>query len=115
MPERKDRISLIIPVYNVEIYLRKCLDSAVTQDYDNYEIIVVDDGSKDGSYGICGEYAERYDNVTLLHKENEGLMATWLKGLEYSTGEYIAFWIATIGWSPIIFPALHQELKKTQM
>ncbi|MCI9487244.1 MAG: glycosyltransferase [Lachnospiraceae bacterium] len=91
MPERKDRISLIIPVYNVERYLRKCLDSAVTQDYDNYEIIVVDDGSKDGSYGICGEYAERYDNVTLLHKENEGLMATWLKGLEYSTGEYIAF------------------------
>lgn len=91
MTERKNKISLIIPVYNVERYLGQCLDSAVSQDYNDYEIIIVDDGSTDGSYDICRRYAEENDNITLLHKENEGLMATWLKGLEYSTGEYIAF------------------------
>ena len=87
----KYRISLIIPVYNVEKYIEKCLKSAVNQDYEDYEIVIVDDGSTDGSYDICERYAKQYRNIKLLHKKNEGLMATWIKGLSLSQGEYVAF------------------------
>lgn len=86
-----NKISLIIPVYNMERYLRQCLDSAVGQTYQDCEIVVVDDGSVDCSYAICQEYQKLYKNLILIHKENEGLAATWQRGLKECTGDFVTF------------------------
>ena len=66
-------ISVIVPVYNVEKYLGECIDSVLHQTYKELEIILVDDGSKDSSGKICDGYAEKYENITVIHKENAGL------------------------------------------
>lgn len=87
----KFKISLIIPVYNVENYVENCLQSAINQNYSDYEIIIIDDGSTDGSYNICKKYAEIRKNIKLIHKKNEGLMAAWKEGLLLAQGDYIAF------------------------
>lgn len=84
-------ISIIVPVYNVEKYLRKCLDSLVNQTYKNIEIIIIDDGSTDGSGKIADEYVNAYDNVKVIHTENGGLSAARNIGLDNATGEFLAF------------------------
>lgn len=85
------KITVIIPVYKVEPYLRQCLDSVVNQTYHNLEIIVIDDGSPDNCGKICDEYAQKDDRITVIHKENEGLSAGWNDGIAASSGEWIAF------------------------
>lgn len=85
------KISLIIPVYNVEKYVSKCLDTASCQTYRNYEIILVDDGSTDCSCQICNEYSRKFGHILLICKENGGLASAWQCGFEASSGEYIAF------------------------
>lgn len=89
--EVQTKISLIIPVYNVEKYIKKCLDTAVGQSYMNYEIVLVDDGSTDCSYQICDEYRKKFSHILLIHKENGGLASAWQCGVKASSGEYIAF------------------------
>lgn len=84
-------ISIIIPVYNVAPYLREALDSVVNQTYRNLEIIVVDDGSTDGSEEICDEYAARDSRVIATHKKNGGPGSARNAGIDRSTGEYITF------------------------
>ncbi|MBO5396693.1 MAG: glycosyltransferase [Clostridia bacterium] len=84
-------ISIIVPVYNVEKYLRKCLDSVVNQTLKNVEIILVDDGSTDNSGAICKEYAAKDDRIIYFYKENEGLAAARQDGIERSHGEYVGF------------------------
>ena len=84
-------VSIIIPVYNVEKYLRKCLDSVVNQTYKNLEIILVDDGSIDSSGQICDEYSSIDLRIKVIHKENEGVALARLMGFENSTGELITF------------------------
>ncbi len=84
-------ISVIIPVYNVEKYLRECIDSVLNQTYKNYEIILVDDGSTDSSGRICDEYAEKNDKITVVHKKNSGPSKTRNVGLTNAKGEYIYF------------------------
>ena len=84
--------SIIIPVYNVEQYLSDCLNSVLSQIVDNVincEIILVDDGSTDGSGRICDEYEERYKNVKVIHQSNHGLLAARRTGLKRSHGDYI--------------------------
>ena len=66
-------ITIIIPVYNVEKYINECVDSLISQTYQNIEIILVDDGSKDRSGSICDDYASRDSRIKVIHKENEGL------------------------------------------
>lgn len=93
-------ISIIIPVYNVEAYLRECLDSIVTQQFDDYEAILIDDGSTDSSSVICDEYAERYSQLKVIHKENGGVSSARNAGLVVAKGEWIWFvdaddWIQT--------------------
>lgn len=89
--ENSGLISVIIPVYNVEEYLRECIDSVLSQTYENYEIILVNDGSTDSSGKICDEYAEGYQHITVIHKENSGPSKTRNVGLEAAKGEYIYF------------------------
>jgi len=84
-------ISVIVPVYNVKEYVAKCLDSICGQTYRNLEIIVVDDGSTDGSGDICDAYAAKDSRIKTLHCENGGQSAARNRGLDIATGEYIAF------------------------
>lgn len=85
------KISLIIPVYKVENYLRECIDSILNQDYSDYEVILVDDGSPDNCPAICDEYAEKDSRITVLHKKNAGPSAARNAGIPYITGEYVWF------------------------
>ena len=85
------KVSIIIPVYNVEKYLKQCLDSVVNQTLTEIEVICVDDGSTDNSLQILGEYAEKDDRIRVISKENGGIASARNKGMEYATGEYIGF------------------------
>lgn len=85
------KVSIVIPVYNVEPYLRQCLDSVVTQTYQDLEIILIDDGSPDRCGAICDEYAEKDDRIVVVHEENAGVGAARNKGLELATGDWITF------------------------
>lgn len=84
-------ISVIVPVYNVEKYLGRCLDSIIAQSYNNLEIILVDDGTRDNSDKICDEYAQKDSRIKVLHTENGGLSAARNRGLKIITGDYVAF------------------------
>ena len=84
-------ISVIIPIYNVENYLRRSIESVIEQKYKNLEIILVDDGSTDNSYNICEEYKNKDKRVIVIHKENGGLSSARNAGIEIAKGETIAF------------------------
>ena len=87
----KEKITIIVPVYNVEKYLRECIDSIINQTYKNIEIILVDDGSKDKSGAVCDEYAAIDSRIKVIHKKNEGLGFARNSGLEITDGEYVTF------------------------
>lgn len=87
----EELVSVIVPVYNVEPYLCRCLDSIINQTYTNIEIILIDDGSTDNSYSICREYEEQHSNIVFLHKENGGLSSSRNVGMLYANGLYIMF------------------------
>lgn len=84
-------VSVIIPVYNVELHLHQCLDSIVNQTFKNLEIILVDDGSPDNCGVICDEYASKDDRIIVIHKENEGLSAARNDGIRRASGKWIGF------------------------
>ena len=84
-------ISIIVPVYNVETYLEECLDSIQNQSYTDLEVILVNDGSTDGSQAICEHYCQTDKRFRLMNQTNQGLSAARNKGVEISTGEYIVF------------------------
>ncbi len=90
-PLSEERISVVIPVYNVEAYVAECLTSVVNQTYRNLEILVVDDGSTDNSYAICQEFAEKDKRITLIQQENGGLSAARNAAIPLATGKYITF------------------------
>jgi len=83
------KFSIIIPVYNVERYLRTCLDSILTQSFKDWEILLVDDGSPDGSPAICDEYAQKDVRIRVFHKENGGVSSARNLGLENARGEWV--------------------------
>lgn len=85
------QLSIIVPVYNVEKYLHRCMESLLAQDISDYEIILVDDGSKDQSPGICDKYAQDYSFVNVIHKKNEGLGFARNSGLAMAKGKYVSF------------------------
>ena len=87
----KKLVSIIVPIYNVEQYLDRCIESLVTQSYINLEIILIDDGSKDTSGDICDLWAQRDKRIRLVHKENGGLSDARNKGLDIATGDIISF------------------------
>lgn len=85
------KVSVIVPVYNVEKYLRKCLDSIINQTYKDIEIILVDDGSIDKSGKICDEYKKQDRRIKVLHQKNSGVSYARLNGFNISQGKYITF------------------------
>ncbi|MGZ7886317.1 glycosyltransferase family 2 protein [Ligilactobacillus salivarius] len=91
MKEKNVEVSVIIPVYNVRKYLRRCIESVLDQNFDNYEIILVDDGSTDGSEELCDLYKSKHDRVRVYHKENGGLSDARNYGIDKSKGRYLAF------------------------
>ena len=89
--ENTPLISVIVPIYNVENYLERCLQSILSQTYRNLEIILVDDGSKDSCGEICDNFQKKDKRIKVIHKENGGLSDARNKGLDIATGEYISF------------------------
>lgn len=87
----EELISIIVPVYNAEKYLGRCIKSLVMQTYANIEIILVNDGSSDKSKQLCEAYASKYENIVLLDKENGGAASARNKGIDIAKGEYLAF------------------------
>ena len=88
---KKDKISIIVPFYNVEAYASKCIESIINQTYKNLEIILVDDGSPDNCGKIIDEYAKKDKRIKVIHKKNGGLSDARNKGIEAATGKYIGF------------------------
>lgn len=91
MTDNKPLISVIVPVYNVEKYLKECVDSILAQTYKNLEIILVDDGSTDRSPIICDEYAAKYPSIQTIHKANGGASSARNVGIDASNGKFLAF------------------------
>lgn len=83
------RFSVIVPIYGVEKYLRRCIDSILAQEYEDYEVILVDDGSKDNCPSICDEYARGNSHIKVIHKTNGGLVSARKAGCAVASGEYI--------------------------
>lgn len=102
------QISVIVPVYNVEVYLGDCLDSILNQTYRDFELILVDDGSTDNSGRICDEYKERESRIRVFHKENGGQSSARNLGIEKSNCEWLCF----IDSDDIVHPCLLEYLKK---
>ena len=88
---KKDLISIIVPIYNVEQYLKKCVDSLVNQTYKNIEILLIDDGSTDSSGKIADELANKDDRIKVFHKKNGGLSDARNYGIEKASGKYLSF------------------------
>lgn len=109
-----DLVSVIVPVYKVEPYLCKCVDSILAQTYQNLEIILVDDGSPDACGAICDEYAKQDSRITVIHKPNGGLSDARNAGLDVMTGKYVAF-VDSDDWiMPRMYETLLQMLKQFQ-
>lgn len=87
----KEKISIIIPIYNAEKYIKRCIDSVINQTYKNLQIILVDDGSKDNSAIICDEYAKQDERITVIHKINEGVSKARNTGINEISGDYVLF------------------------
>ena len=106
-------ISIIVPIYNVEKYLSKCIDSILAQTYNDIEVILVDDGSPDNCPMICDEYAQKDNRVIVIHQKNAGVSAARNAGLKAAHGEYIGFvdpddWISSSMYQEMI-TALERE------
>lgn len=108
-------ISIIIPIHNTAKYLKTCLDSLLEQTWQDYEIILIDDGSTDNSNNICDDYAKRKKNIFVIHQPCMGVSYTRNKGLKYAKGEYITFidsddWVSNDYLENLISPFINNKL-----
>ncbi|MBO7611926.1 MAG: glycosyltransferase family 2 protein [Elusimicrobia bacterium] len=108
-----DKISVIVPVYNVEPYIRQCVDSIINQTYKNLEIILVDDGSPDNCGKICDEYATKDNRVKVLHIKNGGPAVARNAGLDIATGKYIGYVDSDDYIEPDMYETLYNAMIKT--
>lgn len=107
------KVSVIIPIYKVEKYLSRCLESVVNQTLDDIEIVLVDDGSPDSCPEICDRYAKKDSRIKVIHKKNEGLGYARNSGMLIATGEYIAFLDSDDYVSKDMYEKVYSELKRT--
>ena len=107
----KPLLTVVIPVYNVEKYLKRCVESVIAQDWKKYEILLVDDGSTDHSPQICDNYVKTYDFISVIHKENGGLSEARNTGLSQAKGEYVYFPDSDDWIEPDTFIALAEALE----
>lgn len=105
-------ISVIVPVYKIEEYLRQCLESLSAQTLDDMEIIIVDDGSPDGCPEICDEYAAKDARMKVVHKQNGGLLSARKAGVAASSGDYIGFVDGDDWVEPETFMNMHNAIIK---
>ena len=120
----EELISVVVPIYNVEKYLQKCIDSILAQTYRHLEIILVDDGSPDNCGAICDNYAQEDGRVLVIHKKNGGLSSARNAGLEIAKGELIVFidsddWIDAnymhISYKPLWHTLLERDMRKEDL
>ena len=109
------KLSIIVPIYNVAPYLRKCVDSLLAQDISDYEIILVDDGSPDECPQICDQYAEQYSNIKVIHQVNAGLSAARNSGIKVATGDYIMFVDSDDYLHPNVLGALMDQVERNNL
>ena len=106
------KISVVVPVYNVEEYLDQCVESLVGQTYKNLEVILVDDGSPDNCPAMCDEWAERDNRIKVIHKENGGVSSARNAALDIASGDYIGF-VDSDDWiEPDMYEILIKNAKK---
>ena len=98
------RVSVIVPVYKVEPYIRRCIDSILSQELSDFELILVNDGSPDNCGKICDEYAEKDTRITVIHQNNGGLSAARNKGLDYVLGKKSTKWLTFIDSDDWVHP-----------
>lgn len=115
MKQYDELITVIVPVYNTEKYLNKCIDSIIVQTYENLEIILVDDGSTDNSGKICDEYAKKDDRIKVIHKENEGVSVARNLALDMATGQYIGFVDSDDYIEKTMYEVLYRNIVKNQV
>ena len=107
----KPLLTVVIPVYNVEKYLKRCVESVLVQGWHNYDILLVDDGSTDRSPQICDDYVKVYDFISVIHKENGGLSEARNTGISQAKGEYVYFPDSDDWLEPDAFMALAEVLE----
>lgn len=100
--------SIIIPVYNVEVYIKDCIDSVLRQECKEYEMILIDDGSIDYSGNICDEYSEKYPDIHVIHQDNQGLSGARNMGIRYAKGKYLVY----LDSDDMMAPGALQNLKQ---
>lgn len=103
-------ITVIIPVYNNEKYIRRCMNSILSQSYDDYEIILIDDGSQDGSGKICDDFAAEVESISVIHQKNKGLASSRKVGVEAAMGKYITFVDSDDYIAPDMLKILHDNI-----
>lgn len=107
-------LTVVIPVYNVEKYLKRCIESVLAQEWKDYEILLVDDGSTDHSPQICDDYVKAYDFISVIHKENGGLSEARNTGISHAKGEYVYFPDSDDWIEPDTFIALAEALESQE-
>ena len=111
------KVSIIVPVYNAQEYLKRCVDSILSQDYRDFELLLMDDGSKDASGEICDAYAQQDGRVRVIHKENSGVSDTRNQALELARGTFLQFldsddWIVPEAPQGRLHPGLRADRSK---
>ena len=109
-----DKVSIIVPVYNIENYIRVCVESILAQTYESFELILVDDGSKDNSGILCDEYAAIDSRVKVIHKENGGVSSARNTGLQQAKGKWIMYVDGDDWIEPDMIESLIETAKATE-
>lgn len=110
----KPLLTVVIPVYNVEKYLKRCVESVLVQEWHNFEILLIDDGSSDSSPQICEDYVKAYDFISVIHKENGGLSEARNTGISLAKGEYVYFPDSDDWLEPQTFKELAEVLESQE-
>ncbi|MFB4168897.1 glycosyltransferase family 2 protein [Virgibacillus sp. JSM 102003] len=105
------KISIIVPVFNVELYIRKCINSILAQTFKDFELILVNDGSPDNCGEICDEYAKNDNRIRVVHKENGGVSSARNRGIDIARGDYIGF----VDPDDYVEPTMYEELNKSSV